>query len=70
MGFFGHGMLVYRIIIPGSVIKPMPLAVKEQSPNHWMAREVPENEFFKGNDVYIIPTLFSPKRSLVVWCSR
>ena len=62
-------MLACRIVIPGSVIKPMPPTVEEWNLNHWTAREVPENEFFKGNDMYIIPTLFSPKKSLVVWCS-
>ena len=31
------------ILVPQPRIESEPLAVKEQSTNHWMAREVPKN---------------------------
>ena len=38
----------YRFLVPCPGIKPMPLAVKTQSPNHWTAREFPgKNTFLK-----------------------
>ena len=33
--------MAYKVLVPQPAIKPGPLAVKAQSPNHWTAREFP-----------------------------
>ena len=37
-----------RILVPQSGIEPRPLAVKAQSPNHWIARELPPTYIFES----------------------
>lgn len=34
------------IFVPQAGIKPEPLALEVQSPDHWTAREVPKSQFF------------------------
>ena len=34
------------ILVPPPGIKPRPMAVKAQNPNHWTAREFPRNQNF------------------------
>ena len=39
--FFGCSCAASGILVPKPGIEPMPSAVKEQSPNHWITRELP-----------------------------
>ena len=38
--------MAYRILVPWPGIEPGPSAVKAPSPNHWTAREFPNNILF------------------------
>ena len=41
--FYPFGPMACGILVPQPGIESEPLAVKEPSPNHWMAREVPKS---------------------------
>ena len=37
-----------EILVPQPGIEPLPPAVEAQSPNHWTARELPNEKLLKG----------------------
>ena len=39
--------MAYKVLVPQPAIKPGPLAVKAQSPNHWTAGKLRREESLK-----------------------
>ena len=62
--FFWPRQVACGILVLQPGIEPMPSAVKVQSPNHWTAREFPENVIFK-KDMWLCLRWHCPLKSQV-----
>ena len=64
--FFFFGLLACGILIPPPGVKPVPLALEGQSPNHWTTRKFPTSEFLKWQeDISKVTTIHFYSISLV-----